>query len=82
MPFCSNILRINLAIEGKPEGGSICINGAACHKADIGDNIIICTYIELENSEIKNHSPRIIYVDENNRIVSKKDKKNITLANG
>ena len=30
------------AIEGKPESGSICVNGAACHKADIGHNIIIC----------------------------------------
>lgn len=70
------------AIEGKPERGRICVNGAACHKADIGHNIIICAYTDLENSEIKNHSPRIIYVDEKNNIVSKKDKKNITLANG
>ena len=28
------------AIEGKPESGRICVNGAACHKADIGHNII------------------------------------------
>ena len=67
------------AIEGKPDSGSICINGAACHKANIGDKIIICVYIDLEVSEIKNHSPKIIHVDEKNNIVPKK---NISIANG
>ena len=67
------------AIEGKPESGCICVNGAACHKAKIGDKIIICTYIDLETSKIKNHLPKIIYVDEKNNIIPKK---NISLANG
>tara|TARA_Y100000996_G_scaffold415203_2_gene408705 strand:- start:606 stop:992 length:387 start_codon:yes stop_codon:yes gene_type:complete len=70
------------AIAGKPESGSICINGAACHKVNIGDHIIICAYTNLEISEIVNHTPKIIYLDEDNNIVSKKDKKNISLANG
>ena len=35
------------AIDGPPGSGMICINGAACHKAGVGDHIIICTYTNL-----------------------------------
>jgi aspartate 1-decarboxylase len=57
------------AIEGQAESGSICINGAACHKAKIGDKVIICTYAGLENNEIINHKPTIIRVDKDNKII-------------
>jgi len=57
------------AIEGQAESGNICINGAACHKANIGDKVIICTYADLENNEIINHKPTIIRVDEDNKII-------------
>ena len=62
------------AIEGKAESGIICINGAACHKASIGDKIIICTYSDLDSNEIKNHKPTIIYVDKDNNIIPKSKK--------
>ncbi len=57
------------AIKGKAESGTICINGAACHKAKIGDKIIICTYADLKNDEIINHKPMVIRVDANNKII-------------
>ena len=57
------------AIKGKAESGTICVNGAACHKAKIGDKIIICTYADLKNDEIINHKPIIIRVDANNKII-------------
>ena len=68
------------AIAGKAETGSICINGAACHKANIGDKIIICTYTELESNEIQNHKPTIIYVDTDNRIADKQTNTTAKLA--
>ena len=57
------------AIVGHAESGNICINGAACHKANIGDKVIICTYADLENNEIINHKPTVIRVDEHNKII-------------
>jgi len=68
------------AIGGKAESGDICINGAACHKASIGDKIIICTYTELDNNEIINHKPTVIYVDEQNKITPKNKNRKIKLA--
>ncbi len=58
-------------ISGERGSGGICINGAAAHKASVGDLIIIFQYVHLEPPEIKNHSPKVVYVDANNRIIRK-----------
>lgn len=55
------------AILGEPGSGEICINGAAAHLVNPGDLVIIATYAEYEESEIKNHEPRLILVDHQNR---------------
>ncbi len=69
------------AIPGKAESGVICVNGAACHKIGIKDQIIICSYIELHAEEIINHKPTIIYVDSENKIIEKENYGSINLAN-
>ncbi len=56
------------AIEGKENGGEICINGAAARLAAQGDIVIILTYTDVPEEEARNHSPRIVYVDEKNVI--------------
>jgi aspartate 1-decarboxylase len=56
------------AIRAEKNSGIISVNGAAAHRADPGDIIIICTYISLEESELKNFKPRLVYVDDANRI--------------
>jgi len=56
------------AIRAEKNSGIISVNGAAAHKASPGDIIIICTYVSLDESELKNFKPRLVYVDENNRI--------------
>jgi aspartate 1-decarboxylase len=55
------------AILGKSGAGEICINGAAAHLVNPGDLVIIASYAEYEESEIKNHEPRLILVDRQNR---------------
>ena len=55
------------AISGEPGAGEICINGAAAHLVNPGDLVIIASYAEYEESEIKNHEPRLILVDHQNR---------------
>lgn len=54
------------AIEGKD--GEIIINGAAAHLAKAGDLVIICSYIVLDEEEARNHKPKIIILDEENKI--------------
>ncbi len=60
-------------ISGEPNSGMICLNGAAAHCCDIGDKIIIMAYCILGEDEIAGHSPKVVFVNEKNQIVSKKD---------
>lgn len=56
------------AIRAEPGSGLISVNGAAAHKAGPGDIVIICAYAELEERELAGFAPRLVYVDERNRI--------------
>ncbi len=53
-------------IPGKE--GEIALNGAAARKVQVGDKIIIVSYVELEKDEIKNHNPKCFMLDSNNKI--------------
>lgn len=56
----------------EPRGsGRIVMNGAAAHKARVGDQIIICTYAQMSPDEAAHHWPTIIHVDEANVICRK-----------
>ena len=55
-------------IEGKRGSGEICINGAAAHLVSPGDLVIIVAYSGCDGSQIVGHSPRVVHVDEGNRL--------------
>lgn len=57
-------------IKGKPNSGCICLNGAAARKVQPGDKVIIISYVYLNENEIENHTPTIVMVDANNRILN------------
>ena len=57
------------AIKAPRGSGEICINGAAAHLVNPGDLVILLTYQGVEEGEIENHQPRIIHVDEQNKII-------------
>lgn len=57
------------AIKADAGSGIISVNGAAAHKARVGDRVIICTYAEMEASAGRVFKPRLIYLDQQNRIV-------------
>lgn len=62
------------AIRGKRGSGEISLNGAAARRAHLGDLLIICTYAPMSQVEVENHQPKIVFVDEKNRITGlKKD---------
>ena len=57
------------ALKGKRGSKEFCLNGAAARKAQKGDKIIIVTYAQLTEDEIKTHKPTIVQVGENNEII-------------
>ena len=56
------------AIRAEDNSGIISVNGAAAHKANPGDRIIICSYAVFSQQEAVVFKPTLIYLDGNNRI--------------
>lgn len=55
-------------IAGKPDSGIICMNGAAARWAQPGDKVIIISYCIVNKNEVCRHKPKVVFVDEQNRI--------------
>ncbi|MEA3329015.1 MAG: aspartate 1-decarboxylase [Candidatus Omnitrophota bacterium] len=55
-------------IEGEANSGVICINGAAAHHSKTGDKVIIIAYGLMDTKEAVSIKPKIVYVDEKNKI--------------
>ena len=55
-------------IAGERNSGMICLNGAAAHMVSLGDKIIIMSYAQMEPSEIKDNKPKVVFVDDENKI--------------
>ena len=51
--------------------GDVCINGAAAHLVQPGDRVIILSYEGVPEDRLADHRPRIVHVDERNRIVER-----------
>ncbi len=60
------------AIEGRENGGDICLNGAAARLVAKGDIVIILTYADMDDEEARHYHPRLVYVDAQNRITHTK----------
>ena len=57
-------------IKGRRGSGVICLNGAAAHKASVGDIIIIVSYALLDFEEAKTFRPSVIFPETaTNRLV-------------
>jgi aspartate 1-decarboxylase len=57
------------ALRGPRGSGVICINGAAAHLNKPGDLCIIATFGEMDSEEARRHEPKVVFVDNKNRIV-------------
>lgn len=55
----------------RAEAGSriISVNGAAAHKASVGDRVIICAYSAMSDQEARAYKPHLVYIGEGNEIV-------------
>jgi len=56
------------AIRGEEGSRMISINGAAAHKANVDDVIIICAYGTYSEAELINFKPRMIYMNADNSV--------------
>jgi aspartate 1-decarboxylase len=61
------------ALEGPAGSGAVCINGAAAHLNQPGDLVILATFAEMTPEEARAHKPRVVRVDQRNRIVPGSD---------
>ncbi|WXU00269.1 MAG: Aspartate 1-decarboxylase [Catillopecten margaritatus gill symbiont] len=57
------------AIRGKDNTGVISVNGAAAHKATVGDILIIASYASYNEIEARNYAPTLCYVDASNVLI-------------
>jgi aspartate 1-decarboxylase len=57
---------VTYAIRGEEGSGIISVNGAAAHRAQPGDLVIICAYGVCDEAEAANHKPTLVYVDRHN----------------
>ena len=61
------------AIQAERNSGIISINGAAAHKADPGDRLIIATFANYNEIELEKYKPLLVYVDQENKITITKN---------
>ncbi len=55
-------------IKGERGSGTICLNGAAARKVEVGDIVLIIAYALMSSEEAKSFKPTVIFPDEFNRI--------------
>jgi len=58
---------VTYVIEGAPDSGEVCINGAAARLVHKGDRVIISSFVSVPEPEASRYHPRIVFVDELNR---------------
>src|SRR5512143_3386233 len=60
-------------IEGPRGSGACCVNGAAARLVDVGHKVIIAAYCDVDDRDVEGHVPRIVLVDDANRMTVVKD---------
>ena len=58
------------AIEAEAGSGIIGINGAAAHKANVGDLVIVVAYAQMSPEEAERWEPTVLQIGEDNRVLN------------
>ncbi len=58
-------------LPGEPGSGAVALNGAAARLGAVGDRLILISYAQYDEAEIAGHEPRVVFVDERNRVVKR-----------
>ena len=59
---------VTYLIKGERDSGKVIVNGAAAHKAKAGDKLTVASYAMLDEEEIDFFIPKILIVDQKNKI--------------
>ncbi len=62
---------ITYVIPGKRGSGVISVNGAAARLVERKDRIIIVAYGMIDIDKVKNYQPRVLLLDESNKIIER-----------
>lgn len=57
-------------IGGGRGSGVVGVNDAAAHRVHPGDKVIIMSFGLMDESEVHGHRPRVVHVDDGNRIIA------------
>lgn len=60
---------VTYIIEGKPDSGEVCLNGAAARLGEVGDILIILSYAQMTPEEASVFEPKLVFVDGSNKII-------------
>ncbi len=60
------------AVQGPPDSGVICVNGAAAHLVRPGDLVIIAAYAWMDEAVARTYEPKVVFVDEDNHMREKR----------
>jgi aspartate 1-decarboxylase len=63
------------AIEGERGSGVVCVNGAAARLVAPRDMVIVASFVSLDAEEARQHEPKLVFVDERNRIIPTRKEK-------
>lgn len=58
-------------LPGERGSGIVALNGAAARLGTVGDRVILISYAHYDESEVADHRPRVVFVDDGNRVVKR-----------
>jgi aspartate 1-decarboxylase len=56
-------------IKGERGTGTVCLNGPAARRVQVGDMVIIISYASMDFEEAKKFKPTIVFPDASNRLI-------------
>ncbi len=59
---------VTYVIKAPRGSGIISLNGSAARRAATGDLVIIAAFAQVHEDQVATHQPRLVFVDEQNRI--------------
>ncbi len=63
---------VTYAIRGQRGSGMISVNGSAARRAAVGDLVIIASFAQVAEAEVKGFEPKLVFVDDANRIMEQR----------
>lgn len=56
-------------IKGERGSQTVCLNGPAARKVQVGDLVIVVSYASMDFEEAKKFKPSLVYPDASNRVI-------------